>query len=96
MKELVLLGGGHSQIEVLRQLVMHPIHDVALTVISRELLAPYSGMLPGYIAGHYTHREAHIDLRDLANAAGARLVYAEAVNLDPESQQVFFGDRPPN
>ncbi|MFP6616714.1 MAG: bifunctional NADH dehydrogenase FAD-containing subunit/selenide, water dikinase SelD, partial [Candidatus Hydrogenedentota bacterium] len=95
MKKLVLLGGGHSQIEVLRQLAMRPIEDVATTIISRELLAPYSGMLPGFIAGHYTHRESHIDLRNLAEAASARLVYAEASNIDPESQQVLFDDRSP-
>ena len=95
MKKLVLLGGGHSQIEVLRQLAMRPIEDVATTIISRELLAPYSGMLPGFIAGHYTHHESHIDLRNLAEAASARLVYAEASNIDPESQQVLFDDRSP-
>lgn len=94
MKRLVLLGGGHSQIEVLRQIAMRPIEGVAVTVITRELLAPYSGMLPGFIAGHYTHREAHIDLRNLAAAAGARVVYAEANRIDPERQCVYFPDRP--
>lgn len=94
MKKLVVLGGGHSQIEVLRQCAMRPLDDVSITLISRELLAPYSGMLPGYIAGHYTHHEAHIDLRNLAQAAGARIVYAEASRVDPESREVLFNDRP--
>ncbi|MFP6584691.1 MAG: selenide, water dikinase SelD [Candidatus Hydrogenedentota bacterium] len=94
MRKLVLLGGGHSQIEVLRQFAMHPVDDVAITLVTRELMAPYSGMLPGFIAGHYTHGEAHIDLRSLAEAAGARVVFAEACKVDAEKKAVLFDDRP--
>lgn len=95
MKKLVLLGGGHSQIEVLRRFAMAPVEGLSIALVTRELMAPYSGMLPGFIAGHYTHREAHIDLRALAAAAGARVIFAEATGIDPEAKRVLFDDRPP-
>jgi len=94
MKRLVLLGGGHSQVEVLRQWVMHPQPDTALTVVSRDLLAPYSGMLPGFIAGHYRYEDCHIDVRPLVKAAGARVCQSEIAGLDLDNGKIICPDRP--
>jgi selenide,water dikinase len=93
--DLVLVGGGHSHVEVLRRFAMRPAPDIRLTLISRDIDTPYTGMLPGFVAGHYTYAECHIDLRPLARAAGARLFYNEAVGLELESKQVLCDGRPP-
>lgn len=92
--DLVLIGGGHSHLLVLKYLAMNPIPGVRLTLIARDVHTPYSGMLPGYIAGHYAYDEAHIDLRPLAAYAGARLIHAEVNAIDAEQQLISLVDRP--
>ncbi len=94
VRDLVLVGGGHSHITVLKKFGMRPVAGVRLTLVSCDAYSPYSGMLPGLIAGLYTYDEAHIDLRKLATFAGARFLQAEVVGLDPERQLLKFADRP--
>jgi len=95
MKKLVLLGGGHSHAEVLRQFALERPVDTDITVVTRDVLAPYSGMLPGFVAGHYSYSDIHIDVRALAKACGARVVHSECIGLDLNNQQLQFPGRPP-
>lgn len=86
--DLVLVGGGHSHVQVLRSLGMRPLPGVRVTIISREVFTPYSGMLPGHVAGYYSERDIHIDLGPLARFAGARLLAAEVTALDLDEQRI--------
>jgi selenide,water dikinase len=95
LKDIVLVGGGHSHVGVLRRFAMRPEPGVRLTLICTDPHTPYSGMLPGYIAGHYTYDEVHIDLSRLAQWAGARFIHAEVTGLDRVRRQVLLRDRPP-
>jgi selenide,water dikinase len=93
-RDLVLIGGGHSHVEVLRNLARDPVAGLRTTVISRDLLVPYSGMLPGYIAGHCAWSDIHIDLAPLAAAAGARLIAGSVSGLNPAERTIVCEDRP--
>ncbi|MBP6583552.1 MAG: bifunctional NADH dehydrogenase FAD-containing subunit/selenide, water dikinase SelD, partial [Chromatiaceae bacterium] len=74
---------------------MKPLQGVRLTVICTDTDTPYSGMLPGYIAGHYSFDEVHIDLRRLAAFAGARYCKDEVNGIDRASRKVLCRHRPP-
>ena len=88
-QRLLLVGGGHSHLFVLEALRLRASEwrdRVAVTMVSRDLQTPYSGMLPGLIAGHYRHNEAHVNLTPLAAAAGVELVEGSIVALDPDAR----------
>jgi selenide, water dikinase len=93
-KHLVLLGGGHSHVSVIKSFGMKPVPGVAVTVVCRDVHTPYSGMLPGLIAGHYGFDEAHIDLDKLCAFSQINFIHDEVVGLDPITQKLKFRGRP--
>jgi len=88
MKRLLLVGAGHAHALVLRELCLRPLAGVDVCVVSPEPLAPYSGMVPGWLAGHYGFSEIVIDFPALAQAAGARWLQAEMLSLDPARREL--------
>ena len=94
VRDLVLLGGGHTHVIVIRKWAMQPIAGVRLTLVSTDALTPYSGMLPGLVAGHYTVEQSHIDLTRLCRWAGVRFIEEEAASIDPERNRINFSGRP--
>ncbi len=95
IQNVVLVGGGHAHALVLRKWAMKPLAGVRLTLISPGPTAPYTGMLPGFVAGHYSRADLDIDLVRLANFAGARLILGIASSIDREAQTVTVAGRPP-
>jgi selenide,water dikinase len=96
IKDIVLIGGGHAHVDVLRSFGMFPIKGARVTLISPEVDTPYSGMLPGLVSGHYTFEQAHIDLGPLSRFAGARLIATRVTGIDPDRRLITCADgRPP-
>ena len=95
IKDIVLIGGGHAHVTVLKRFGMQPVPGVRLTLISPDSQTPYSGMLPGLIADHYTYDEAHVDLVPLCRFADACFVNDDVAHVDPIAKLVYIGGRPP-
>jgi selenide,water dikinase len=89
VKKLLLIGGGHSHIEVIRRFALQPMRDVQLTLVNPTPNAPYSGMLPGLIAGHYNFRQCHIDLPALTRSAGCRFVESAINGVHADAKLAF-------
>jgi selenide,water dikinase len=92
---VVLVGGGHAHIQVLRRWAMAPVPGARLTLVVDRPIAVYSGMVPGFVAGQYTRDDLEIDVRPLALRAGARCVVAAATGVDVGAPRVLLDGRPP-
>jgi selenide,water dikinase len=89
VKRLVLLGGGHSHLAVLKRFCGAPPAGTDLALVSPHRHALYSGMVPGLIAGHYGLDDCRIDLEPLALRAGARFLRDSAIGLDSARREVL-------
>jgi selenide,water dikinase len=93
VSDLVLLGGGHANIQVLKMLAMKPIGGLRITLISDQIHSPYSGMIPGYLAGYYSYEECHFDLRRICEELGQRFIKAKIIGIDPQRKKIQLENR---
>ncbi|HJV59590.1 MAG TPA: FAD-dependent oxidoreductase [Albitalea sp.] len=92
MKHLVLLGGGHAHLHVLRDFAAQPLAAASVTLVSPHAQFVYSGMVPGVVAGHYAAEQATIALAPWAAAAKARFVQSAATRIDAAARRVTLAD----
>ncbi len=92
MNRLVLVGGGHAHLSVLEALARERPAGVETVLVTPSRYQIYSGMLPGWMAGHYVRTQCLIDLHPLAHAARIRLVTDRIVDMDAERRCVRLAD----
>ena len=92
MKNLVLLGAGHAHIHVLSTLAAQPLHGVQITLVAPYPRQLYSGMVPGFVAGHYALEDCVIALEPLLKNTGIRWLPRSAAVLDAHTRTVTLDD----
>jgi pyridine nucleotide-disulfide oxidoreductase family protein len=92
MKRLLLLGGGHAHVHVLKSLAAEPLADTEVTLISPYEHQTYSGMLSGWVAGHYELEDCLIPLKPLTSAANIRFHRTAATRIDADPARVHCAD----
>ena len=88
IKKLLLLGAGHAHVHVLSRLAQNRPADLDVTVLTPYPYQTYSGMTPGFVAGHYSEQECQIPLEPLIRAAGAKWVRARCTGIDAAERRV--------
>lgn len=89
MLNIVFIGGGHSHIIALRLWGKKPVLGVNIIMISNVIKTPYSGMLPGYLAGYYNYDQSHINLEILAKFAKIKLIIDSVIDIDIKNKKVI-------
>lgn len=92
-KTLLLAGAGHAHIGMLRRLSAARLKDTDTTeadihLISEQPKTIYSGMLPGWMAGHYQLHDISIDIKSLCMRAGVRFIQQSLVQVNAASNKV--------
>ena len=92
MKRLLLLGGGHAQLAVLADLARQPLGGWSVTLVTPYRRQIYSGMLPGWVAGHYPIEACAIALDRLAGHAGVHLQTGLGSAIDLPGRRLHGAD----
>lgn len=82
MKRLVLAGGGHAHLHVLKALATQRWPGVEVILVSPYRRQIYSGMVPGWMAGHYTLDQCAAALPPLASMAEVRFIEDTVTGID--------------
>ncbi len=88
MKRLVLAGAGHAHALLLKAWAAAPPPGVELVLVSPQALAPYSGMVPGWLAGHYRYEDICVDFAPLVAANRARWLADELLGVQPGQRRL--------
>ncbi|TVQ27230.1 MAG: hypothetical protein EA383_03005 [Spirochaetaceae bacterium] len=92
MKQLVLIGAGHTHIHILRNAETLTQSGARITIVTPETGHPYSGMGPGLLGGSYRWEEICIPVQEQAARAGVSFLRASARSVDPDARVLTLGD----
>ena len=94
-KQLILIGGGHANVQVLKKLCRNNIKGLHTILISENFEATYSGMTPGFIHEDFSKEEISIDLQRLCFNAGATFIRDKVIKLDTNHRELQLQNLPP-
>jgi len=90
---VVLVGAGHTHVQLLRHWIMEPNPAIDATLVVDTPIAVYSGMAPGLVAGQYQRHELEIDAVPLARRAGVRVILAPCTGVEAAARRLLIEGR---
>lgn len=97
-KRLVLIGGGHGNLQILRGLChgsksgRSNSSGFAITLVSEFPQTPYSGMIPGFSAGIYSFDQTLIPLKSYVANCGAVFKQGRLQAIHASERRLQFND----
>ncbi|MGM7701778.1 FAD-dependent oxidoreductase [Pseudalkalibacillus sp. Hm43] len=88
-EKLLLIGGGHAHLSLLKKLKDHQLPDCEVTLLNPTSSYYYSGMFSGYVEGIYSLDQLEIDLAELSEKAGVQFVEGTAMSVDAKQKMVL-------
>lgn len=92
MKHLVMLGAGHAHVHLLSTLATQTMAGVQITLVAPYPRQLYSGMVPGFVAGHYTLEDCVIPLAPFLKNTAITWLQRSASGLDAAMRTVTLDD----
>jgi selenide, water dikinase len=103
MRNIVFIGGGHSNTIAIRNLMqkiysLQPeIKNKILTqnkfhLVSEYKHSAYSGMIPGSICGYYNNQESFIDLEKFSEIHNCNFINKKVIEILPKEGKILFDD----
>src|SRR5512142_1474651 len=89
-KHLVLVGGGHAHLTLLKNLATFTERGHAVTLVSASPYHYYSGMGPGMLSGTYHPSQVRFHVRKMAEDRGAVFIKDKVVRIDPVARILFL------
>ncbi len=93
---LVLIGGGHSNVSLLKKWLMFPklMPEIPVSIISRDSHLVYSAIFPSVISKSITLEESLIDIKSLAKNAKVSFIEEEVKDIDFNLKKIVLSNRP--
>lgn len=87
-KKLVIVGGGHASLPLIKMGNKWRSYGLNITLISEHPYLIYSGALPQFMGGFYEWDQTAIDLRKLAEHYGVRFIQSRIESIDEKEKRV--------
>ena len=88
-KILLLAGGGHAHVYILKQLQKKKLTDYEVIMVSKSERQYYSGMIAGFLEGIYTEDQTFFDLPKICRESNVAFICDEIQSVDPVTKNII-------
>ncbi|BEP29807.1 NAD(P)/FAD-dependent oxidoreductase [Helicovermis profundi] len=91
-KTLVLVGGGHSHIYLLKEFGLNPNSLLNIILVSEYKYQFYSGMSAAYLEGIYSKDEIRFDIEKICKVSKIKFIKNKVVEINANEKYIMLSD----